>query len=174
MQSKPSAEPTTKPADRMAALQAAATEAFPEIFDPRDPKPLAVGVHRQLKDALSDISMTQIRAFLRQWTRRPAYLKAIVEGEQRLDLNAQTTEQIDPDHQRQAKEKLDKQRKPPQRGRGAGRGISRHPARQGRGKGRQGAAPQGGRPGPRSNGPRSGTAKAPVIVVKKRRVVTPA
>lgn len=163
---------------RQLAFQDAVKAAYPAIFDEQQPKPLAVGIHRQLKDAIPDASMTLVRDFLRRWTRRSEYLQAVAEHSRRYDLNLEEGEEIDPDHRRQAQEALQQRSKSRHRPRpkktpgkrpGGKKSTLRHPAL----RGQQAAATRHG-PSTAPAGARKSAGKTPVIMVKKRRVVTPA
>lgn len=53
------------------------------------PLPLKLGIHRDIKAAMPELSMTKIRRALAAVTRQDAYRQALVPGRQRFDLNAQ-------------------------------------------------------------------------------------
>jgi sRNA-binding protein len=48
--------------------------------------PLKIGIHRDVKAAMPELSMTRIRRALGAHTRQDAYRQALVPGRQRFDL----------------------------------------------------------------------------------------
>lgn len=55
----------------------------------RDCKPLAIGIHKQLMERRPDLDKNKVRAALHGHTASGRYLKALVEGAPRLDLDGQ-------------------------------------------------------------------------------------
>ena len=67
-----------------------------ELFDPRRPAPLGIGLHRELLPRLerAGIARTVGRWWLGWWTRRIPYLLAVRNGGWRYGLGGERTEQI--------------------------------------------------------------------------------
>ena len=159
---------------RQIAFRVAVQAAFPDVFHPDSPKPLTVGVHKQLKEAMPDASMSLVRDYLRRWTRRPNYFRAVANNEYRYNIDGSQSEVLDPDHRQQAAQKLEKlaqrskDRPPRSKARTAGSSArTGRPASAGR---RSGAAKSAnGRPQSQNHAQRT----TPVVVIKKRRVVAP-
>jgi sRNA-binding protein len=56
------------------------------------PVPLQIGIHHHLAELLADeADSATISRFLRHWTKRTAYIQAIVRGDARRDLDGQPT-----------------------------------------------------------------------------------
>lgn len=84
------------------------TEKYPAVF-PRDPKavkPLKIGIHQDLLAALPEVSQGALRKALAHHTRRLAYLRALIRGGDRVDLQGQPVEPVTPEQQAVAAEKL--------------------------------------------------------------------
>lgn len=94
--------------------------AYPGLFDPQRPKPLSMGVHRELAAARPDnVSMKTMRLFLHRHTHSIAYLKAVaMSGAQRYGLDGVPVEPVTQEHQMNAKRALAGQRAPSHRARG--------------------------------------------------------
>lgn len=67
---------------------AAVKQHQPDLFDAKDPSPLAIGVHKQIIAAFPDLKPCAVTQFLRIWTRREPYRKALAaDGGHRFDLS---------------------------------------------------------------------------------------
>lgn len=80
------------------------------LFDPRAPKPLAIGIHTDIICAceLGPAESFRLRKLLGRWTGRAAYLKALAApGAQRCGLDAQPVEAVSLEHQAAAREQLE-------------------------------------------------------------------
>jgi hypothetical protein len=85
--------------DAPAKLEALLRELAPAAFNDCPP-PLAVGIDGALIALLTgEFEAEVVSRFLRDWTRRPAYLAAVARGEVRRDLDGCPTEAPD-DHAR--------------------------------------------------------------------------
>jgi ProQ/FINO family len=69
---------------RISALLA---ERFPEAF--RKPRPLAIGIYRQIRAAVpnDELRSKDLSAFMAAWTHRKAYRAALERGERRVNLD---------------------------------------------------------------------------------------
>lgn len=59
------------------------TERFPQAFDPKNPKPLKLGIRDDLAALAPEVDL----GVLGPWCGRPRYLKALIAGESRVDLD---------------------------------------------------------------------------------------
>jgi len=66
-------------------------EKFPAAFFQfeRRRKPLALGIHKQIAEALPTLNKVQISGAMRRYVKNTFYLKACVEGASRIDLNGE-------------------------------------------------------------------------------------
>lgn len=87
-------------------------ERFPEVFHWKNPKPLKIGI---LKDLLAlrleerkDLSRLNLQMALSFYTSRVSYLRAVVGGDQRFDLVGNPVEEIQKDHKEDAQKRLNK------------------------------------------------------------------
>jgi ProP effector len=89
------------------AMRTRLGELFPAAFPPKGhPRPaLALGIHEQLI-ASTGMTLTQTRRFLRLWTNRTRYLKAVVKGGERVNLDGQPAGAISDEHRRDAARRL--------------------------------------------------------------------
>lgn len=88
-------KPKTKPVHRNRLLeQLAAT--YSVI---RDYKPLAIGIHKGLLERMPELDKAQLRVAMRTHTASTAYLKGIVEGASRLDLDGNPAGTVTAEHQ---------------------------------------------------------------------------
>jgi hypothetical protein len=72
---------------RNGEIYALLSTVFPEVFR-RPPVPLAIGIHKPLTELVAgEIETFDLRCFLAYWTRQPAYLSAIAQGEPRRNLD---------------------------------------------------------------------------------------
>ena len=70
-----------------------------DLIDPLDPKPLAIGIHAAIADALGmEVDeRKRLGVLLRKWTGRVSYLRALRNpGAMRHDLEAQPVEPVSP------------------------------------------------------------------------------
>lgn len=68
----------------------------------RDYQPLAIGIHKSLMDRFPDVDKRQVRTVLHFHTGTTRYLKAIVEGAPRFDLDGNPSDLVTADQQAQA------------------------------------------------------------------------
>jgi ProP effector len=89
---------TKKPnpaADALATLAAS----FP-VF--RDGQPLAIGIHKVLKQRLPDLKDADLRLALRRHVSSTKYLKAVANGSSRFDLDGNPAGEITAEHRNDA------------------------------------------------------------------------
>lgn len=89
---------------------------FPFLFDPKNPKPLALGIIKDIKkahaecggvDALGFGSHLSVSRVLHRWTRDHRYLKALCqEGAVRFNLLGEPVGPVSDDHIKEAQEAL--------------------------------------------------------------------
>lgn len=60
----------------------------------RECQPLALGVHKRIRELLPEIEAPQLRAALRTHTTSTKYLKALVANRQRIDLDGQAAGEV--------------------------------------------------------------------------------
>lgn len=65
-------------------------EKHPDIFNLKQPKPLAIGINDQLGD-MYNVSVELRSYFLRWWCKRYQYFKALRDGDLRYNLDGTTT-----------------------------------------------------------------------------------
>jgi hypothetical protein len=65
---------------------------YPAVFR-ADPKPLRVGIHEQIA-AETNIKPIKVRMMLRDWTRQPLYLRALIASQHRYHLDGTIAEPI--------------------------------------------------------------------------------
>ena len=80
---------------------------YPNAFNFNEPKPLKLGIERDLLDPSSPCSKNQLRKCLRVYCASRGYLKAIVEGNWRYDLNGEKVEEIIQEHKDHALKQLE-------------------------------------------------------------------
>ncbi|MCX7170096.1 MAG: ProQ/FINO family protein [Proteobacteria bacterium] len=66
-----------------------------EVF--RDNKPLALGIHKAIRERLPDINRDQLRIAMQHHTGSTRYLKALATEENRFDLNGQFAGVVTPE-----------------------------------------------------------------------------
>src|SRR5438067_11110789 len=97
----PSSSALSKGARRRARVNTVSErlfEAFPEAFK-YPPVPLAIGIGPRLCELLSpEFKPADIRVFLHAWTSGPRYLKAVVRGEMRRNLDGSSAGLPEPEH----------------------------------------------------------------------------
>lgn len=59
--------------------------------------PLAIGIHKAIKERLPNLSDGALRATLKAYTASTKYLKAVANGRQRFDLDGQVAGEIAPE-----------------------------------------------------------------------------
>lgn len=91
-------DPDPKPSRRSELLDRLYAE-FP-VF--RDYQPLAIGIHKALTERFPDIDKGQVRTALHFHTRTTRYLKAVVEGAPRHDLDCNAASAVTAEQQAQA------------------------------------------------------------------------
>jgi sRNA-binding protein len=71
-------------------------QTFPKTFSKMQPLPLATGIQQAAIQAMPHtLNSAELVRFLRQWTRSPAYLKALAQREaMRCDLNGNPIESV--------------------------------------------------------------------------------
>jgi hypothetical protein len=80
--------------------------AFPRAFK-YPPVPLAVGIGRELCQLLRpEFKPAEIRVFLHAWTSGPRYLKAVVRGEMRRNLDGSPAGVPEAEHRTAARQQL--------------------------------------------------------------------
>ncbi len=77
--------------------------AFP-VF--RECRPLAIGIHKTIRDRLPDMNSGQLRFALQTHTGSTRYLKAVSQGEIRFDLDGEAAGPVTPEQQQQALDTL--------------------------------------------------------------------
>lgn len=89
-------------------------KAFPKVFSDRNVKPLCLGMFYLLLEKVDagELEMThqEVRAALAGWTRRPSYLRCLIEGADRYDLNGEPLGKVTAEHAKTAKEILEKRK----------------------------------------------------------------
>lgn len=72
----------------------------------RDAAPLAIGIHKVIRERLPDIDAGQLRLTMKRHTSSTRYLKALATGETRLDLDGQPAGEVTAEQREQAAEQL--------------------------------------------------------------------
>lgn len=81
-------------------------ELYPQAFNPRQPKPLQIGIHEALA-ADSKLSKTRIRRALNVYVRLRSYYACMVEGADRVTIDGSATGTVSAEDASHAKEKFD-------------------------------------------------------------------
>jgi ProP effector len=68
----------------------------------RDALPLAIGIHKAIKQRLPDLDAAQLRIALKSHTASTRYLKALSNGDKRFDLDGNPAGEITPEQRQQA------------------------------------------------------------------------
>jgi sRNA-binding protein len=78
-----------KKQEAAAAVIDTLAEKWPNAFfaDPQKRRPLKVGVHLDILEALPGVNKKTLSAALRFYTRHPCYVQAVVKGQARVDLS---------------------------------------------------------------------------------------
>jgi ProP effector len=77
--------------------------AFP-VF--RECRPLAIGIHKAIRDRLPEMNPGQLRFALQTHTGSTRYLKAVSQGDIRFDLDGEAAGSVTPEQQKQALDTL--------------------------------------------------------------------
>lgn len=80
--------------------------AFPNAFNPKEPVPLKVNIHKDVQDLKAPVSARQLQKALKWHTGSPAYLEAVVNGQDRYDLNAHPVEPVSSQHKEWARQQI--------------------------------------------------------------------
>lgn len=72
----------------------------------RDAAPLAIGIHKAIRERLPDVDAGQLRMTMKRHTSSTRYLKALATGETRLDLDGQPAGSVTAEQREQAAEQL--------------------------------------------------------------------
>lgn len=72
----------------------------------QDCLPLAVGIHKVIKERLPDIDAAQLKTALKMHTGSTRYLKALTHAEKRFDLDGAPAGEITPEQRKQARDTL--------------------------------------------------------------------
>ena len=81
-------------------------ELYPEAFNPRQPKPLKIGIHEDLA-ADGKLSKTRIRRALNVYVRLRSYYACMTEGTDRVNIDGTPAGSVTAEEAGHAKEKLD-------------------------------------------------------------------
>ena len=82
---------------------------FPNLFDIKNPKPLAKGIGAMLQKQLPErINVTTFKMAMSNYCQKKRYLKAMIKGTHRYDLNGEPVAEITPEDKIRAKEHLEK------------------------------------------------------------------
>lgn len=107
MQSDASQQPTKLSSKAVIAYLA---EQFPACFIlSGEPKPLKIGIFDDIAQRLADdekVSKTRLRTALRHYTNSWRYLRCVVAGKERVDLDGQVAGVVEEGHAEHAKESL--------------------------------------------------------------------
>lgn len=82
---------------------------WPEVFNLATPRPLAVGIDKQIAADMDARSLTgagKVRAAIAMYTRRIAYLKALAAGGSRFNLQAEPAGEVTPEQRKLALDTL--------------------------------------------------------------------
>lgn len=78
---------------------------FPEVFDHSNPKPLAIGIRKDLYNACN-LPNVHIKRFMYYWTNTEKYLWSLIKSSSRYDLNLNKKGVITDEQKELALEKL--------------------------------------------------------------------
>lgn len=161
-------------------------ERWPTLFNMKKPLPLAIGINDALCAAMPDIGAGPIRRALAYWCNRPRYLSVLAAGAERHGLDGVqgvvTEEQAADAAERlktlqalfkekeEAKRKAEEAKKAAAERKKAAAAEKAQKAEAKKAKKAKPAAPPPAPPKPAAETPKPA---APVIVVKKRRIVQP-
>lgn len=102
---KPTPEQRKKKREAAKAAVELLSQAYPQVFNLAEPKPLKIGIHDDLA-AEEKLSKTKIRTALSAYVRHFNYLSCLVEGAQRVDLTGADVAPVTADEQAHAQEKI--------------------------------------------------------------------
>ena len=91
-------DPAPKPGHRSALIE----RLYAEIPVFRDYQPLAIGIHKSLMERFPEIDKGQVRTVMHFHTGTTRYLKAIIEGAPRFDLDGNPSGVVTAEQQAQA------------------------------------------------------------------------
>lgn len=114
IQQQESEEARKKRYDDAIQILKALEELFPKCFNQTEPKPLKLHIEQDLfalESVLALGTKTALRNALKLYTIHPPYLKAVLEQEDRYDLEGNPVEKIEQKHKEYAQEKLEKRLK---------------------------------------------------------------
>jgi sRNA-binding protein len=83
---------------------------FPKCFAPKGAQkmPVVVGIHRKIKQELPDLSMGRIHRAIANYVGGPTYLRNVVEGAPRVDLDGSPAGKVSAASQAYSTERLKK------------------------------------------------------------------
>lgn len=77
-------------------LRGILVERYPAVFVARDKgnmKPLAIGIDADIRAENPDIDPDMLRQFLRKYVSKPQYLRALIQGEPRVNLDGSVADE---------------------------------------------------------------------------------
>jgi ProP effector len=80
-------------------------ELYPEVFNPKEPKPLQIGIHAAIAED-GKLSKTRIRRALNLYVRLRKYIACLTEGAERITVGGSSTGQVTAEEAQHAAEKL--------------------------------------------------------------------
>ena len=95
-------QPAKKPPHRNALLERLHAEFV--VF--REFRPLAIGIHKALMERMPDLDKNHVRTAMHNHTATTRYLKALVEGAPRFDLDGNPAGEVTAEQQQQAVQTL--------------------------------------------------------------------
>ena len=75
--------------------------ACPDVFNWKKPVPLAIGIHQEISEA-TGYSVDIVKEFLRFWTYRHAYLRAVISRKWRRSASGEKTTRVTPNDKEHA------------------------------------------------------------------------
>jgi ProP effector len=72
----------------------------------RECRPLAIGIHKAIKERLPDIDSQQLRLAMRAHTASTRYLKALTQADARFDLDGNPAGEVSAEQKKQASDTL--------------------------------------------------------------------
>lgn len=106
-QEKSSKEDRAKAKERFHETKSWLESTYPEALNFNEPKPLKLGIERDLLDSSSPYSKSQLRKCLRVYCASRGYLKAIAKENWRYDLNGEKVGGIIQEHKDYALKQLE-------------------------------------------------------------------
>lgn len=89
---------------------------FPKCFTLENPRPLKIGIRGELRARYPDISYRNMSAALFHYAKRKAYLRALAEGRERIDLDGNDAGTPTTEERAAALDKLKKKGSPQKKG----------------------------------------------------------